>query len=452
MKPAFSSTSRRRFLGTTFGASLAPFILPSGLRAQNSPNEKLAVAIIGTGKQAKGLTGKFLAHPEVVVVAVCDVDTNRREAAKKRVEDHYAENQNTSWKGCTAHNDFREVLGRDDIDAVVIATPDHWHAVICVAAAKAGKDVYCEKPLTQTVREAVAVVDATRANKRVFQTGSMQRSMREFRVACELVRNGVIGKVSRIETAFGAPGVPCDLPEEAAEPGLDWDLWLGPAPKRPYNSVLAPRGVHDHFPMWRLYREYGGGFVTDWGAHHVDIAQWGLGRDESGPVSVVAPENASKAQYGAILKYEGGCELVHVDKSARIGATFIGPDGEVHVARGKIQVIRDGKTVTQYLGKNDQPGLAGSLDLLETEFLKDAKVKLVDSKDHVSDFIARIRDRGQPITHEGVGASSVIACHLLNFAYYHGKNFQWDPSKHAFAGGTGDASWLHTDYRGGWTI
>ena len=452
MNPVFSTTSRRRFLGTALGASLAPFILPSGLRAQNSPNGKLAVAIIGTGKQAGGLTGKFLAHPDVVVVAVCDVDTNRREAAKKRVEDHYGKNQNAAWKGCTAHKDFREVLDRKDIDAVVIATPDHWHAIISVAAVQAGKDVYCEKPLTQTVREAVSIVKATRDNKRVFQTGSMQRSMREFRVASELVRNGAIGKVTRVETAFGVPGVPCDLPEETMEPGLDWEMWLGPAPKRAYNSVLAPRGVHSHFPMWRLYREYGGGFVTDWGAHHVDIAQWGLGRDESGPVEVIAPENASKAIAGATLRYEDGCELVHVEKEKRIGASFFGSDGEIHVARGKIEVIRDGKPVTKYLAKTDQPGLAGSLDLLEAEFLKDAKVKLVNSKDHIGDFIDRIRDRGQPITHEGIGASSVIACHLLNFAYYHGKNFKWDPAKNTFAGGTGDVAWLHTDYRGGWKI
>lgn len=434
------------------GAAAAPFILPSGLRAQNSPNGKISVGIIGVGKQAKGLTGRFLGHPEVVVTAVCDVDTNRREAAKARVEEHYAKNQNASWKGVTAHNDFRELLGREDIDAVVIATPDHWHALIAVAAVSAGKDVYCEKPLTQTVHEAVAVVKATRDHKRVFQTGSQQRSAREFRVVSELVRNGVIGKVNRVETAFGVPGVPCDLPGEEAEPGLDWDLWLGPAPERPYHSVLAPRGLHDHFPMWRLYREYGGGFVTDWGAHHVDIAQWALGRDESGPVAVIAPENAEKAIAGSKLVYEDGCELVHVEKEKRIGASFFGPDGEIHVARGRLEVKRDGKTVTKYLGKDDQPGLSGSLDLLDAEYLKDAKVRLTDSKDHINDFIARIRDRGQPITHEGVGASSVIACHLLNFGYYHGKNFKWNPKEHTFAEGTGDVAWLHTPYRGDWKI
>jgi predicted dehydrogenase len=452
MKPVTFSSTRRRFIGTTLGASFAPFILPSGLRAQNSPNEKLAVAVIGNGKQAKGLMGKFLARPDVVVVAVCDVDTNRREAAKKRVEDHYAKNQTAGWKGCTAHNDFREVLDRKDVDVVVIATPDHWHAIISVAAVNAGKDVYCEKPLTQTVREAVAVVKATRDNKRVFQTGSMQRSMREFRVAAELVRNGAVGKVTRVETSFGVPGVPCDLPEETMEPGLDWEMWLGPAPKRGYNAILAPRGVHDHFPMWRLYREYGGGFVTDWGAHHVDIAQWALGRDESGPVAVIAPENATKAIAGATLRYADGCELVHVEKEKRIGASFFGPDGEIHVARGKIEVVRDGKPVAKHLGKTDQPGLAGSLDLLEAEFLKDPKIRLVQSTDHVTDFIDRIRDRGRPITHEGIGASSVIACHLLNFAYYHGQSFKWDPSANAFAEGTGDVAWLHTDYRGGWKI
>ncbi len=450
MKPEIFSTSRRRFLGTAMGASLAPFILPSGLRAQNSPNGKIAVGFIGTGKQAKGLMGKFMSLPDVVVVAVCDVDTNRREAAKKKVEDFYGKNQNTAWKGCTAHKDFRELLDRKDIDAVVIATPDHWHAIIAVAAVQAGKDVMCEKPLTQTVREAVAVVKAVRDNKRVFQTGSMQRSMREFRVACELVRNGVIGKVNRVETSFGVPGIPCDLPEEAAEPGLDWDLWLGPAPMRPYNAILAPRGLHDHFPMWRLYREYGGGFVTDWGAHHVDIAQWALGRDESGPVEGIAPPDFATAKSGAKLRYEDGCELTHTPIGK--GASFFGPDGEVHVSRGKIEVIKDGKTIAKHWDKEDKPGLAPSLDLLENEYLKDAKVRLTNSNDHYADFTAAMRARTQPIAHEGIGASSVIACHLLNFGYYHGKNFKWNPAENTFADGTGDVAWLHTNYRGDWKI
>ncbi len=451
MKSASRATSRRAFIRTFAGAATAPFILPSGLRAQTSPNGKLAVAMIGNGKQGGILMGRFLALDDVVVVAVCDVDTNRREAAKKAVEKFYSGKQTKEWKGCSAHKDFREVLDRNDIDAVVIATPDHWHAVIAVAAARAGKDILCEKPLTQTVQEAVSLVKAVRDSKRVFQTGSMQRSMREFRVAAEIVRNGGIGKVSRVETSFGVPGVWCDLPEEAAEPGLDWDLWLGPAPARPYNSILAPRGLHTHYPMWRLYREYGGGFVTDWGAHHVDIAQWALGRDESGPVEVIAPADSATAKSGAKLKYEDGVELLHTPQGGK-GVSIFGSDGEVHVNRGKIEVIRGGKTVAKYWDKSDQPGLGGSLDLLEAEFLKDAKVKLVVSPNHYADFTAAVRKRSQPIAHEGIGASSVIACHLLNFGYYHGKNFKWDPAASAFADGTGDPSWLHVKYRGGWKI
>ena len=166
---------------------------------------------------------------------------------------------------------------------MVIATPDHWHAIIAIAATDAGKDIYCEKPLTDTIHEARALVQAVRSQQRVFQTGSMQRSMPEFRTACELVRNGVIGKISRVEAGFGGPAKWCDLPAEPMEPGLDWDMWLGPAPLRDYNEILSPRGVNKHFPMWRMYREYGGGMVTDWGAHHLDIAQWGLGDGRQRP-------------------------------------------------------------------------------------------------------------------------------------------------------------------------
>ena len=450
MKPLEFSTDRRAFVRTLAGASLAPFILRSGLRAQDSPNGKLAVGFIGVGKQGGMLLKQFLGREDVVVIAVSDVDTTRRDAAKATVEKAYSAKQPGEWKGCTAHNDFREVLDRKDIDAVVIATPDHWHAVIAVAAAQAGKDIYCEKPLTQSVKEAVSLVKAVRDNKRVFQTGSMQRSMREFRVAASIVRNGGIGKISRVETSFGVPGIPCDLAEEAMEPGLDWDLWLGPAPKRAYNSILAPRGLHTHYPLWRLYREYGGGYVTDWGAHHVDIAQWALGQDESGPVEVIAPADFATAKFGAKLRYLNGVELTHTGVGK--GVSIYGSDGEVHVNRGKIEVIKDGKTIAKHWEKTDQPGLAPSLDLLENEFLKDAKVKLVVSTNHYGDFTDAVRKRSQPITHEGIGASSVIACHLLNFAYYHGKNFQWDPAANNFAGGTGDPGWLHTQYRGDWKI
>ncbi len=203
------------------------------------------MGFIGMGKQNRGLLGGFLGHGARKVLAVCDVDTTRREDAKKRVDEYYAQ-KGEQGSQCAAYNDFREIIQRKDIDAVCIATPDHWHAIITLAALRAGKDVYCEKPLTHNIHEAVEVIRAVDANQRVLQTGSMQRSSKEFRVACELVQNGAIGKVERVECSFGDPGVPCDLPEEPMEPGLDWNLWVGPAPMRPYNSVLSPRGMHKH--------------------------------------------------------------------------------------------------------------------------------------------------------------------------------------------------------------
>jgi len=448
MKP-----TRRSFLRTTLAASLGPFILPSGLRAATNANDRLNFAFIGIGKMGGGLLGDFLSRPDVVVTAVCDVDTNRRNAAQATVEKRYSENKPTGWKGCSAHNDFREILADDSIDAVVIATPDHWHAVIAIAAARAGKDIYCEKPLVQTVREGIALIDAIRDNKRVLQTGSQQRSSREFRVACEIVRNNGIGKISRVETAFAGPGIPCDLPEQEMEPGLDWDFWQGPAPARAYNEILAPRGVHNHFPMWRKYREYGGGMVTDWGAHHVDIAQWGLGMDASGPQKIIAPENARSAQHGVKLLYAGDIELLHTPPNEGNGVSFFGADGEVHVSRGNVRVIHNTREIAKHWGQEGDLPLGQALDTLDEHFLlKDAKTKLQDSGGHHANFIACIRNREKPITNEEIGSRSIIACHLMNFAYYNGSNFDWNPGEIAFTNNTGDKSWLHYDYRGEWKI
>src|SRR5687768_17161845 len=220
-----TSFSRRRFIrNTVIAGATAPFILPSRIwSAETKPSDRIVVGFIGMGTQGRGLMGGHLRSKDTQVVAVCDVDTNRREHARKMVDDHYAKDaQGASGKGCDAYNDFRELIGRKDIDAVVIATPDHWHALISIAAAKAGKDIYCEKPLCQSIREARAMVNAVRKNNRIFQTGSMQRSSKEFRIACELVRNGAIGKIKNIDVAIGGPGVPCNLPAEADEPGLDW--------------------------------------------------------------------------------------------------------------------------------------------------------------------------------------------------------------------------------------
>ena len=443
-------SSRRSFLKSALAAGVAPIFLPSRLwSAETKPNDRINVGIIGCGIQSRGLMSGFLGKAGVQVVAVCDVDTTRREDHKKTVQEHYAKQAGSDYKGCAAFNDFRELLARKDIDAVVIATPDHWHAIIAIAAAAAGKDIYCEKPLTNTIHEARSLVDAVRRHGRVFQTGSQQRSSREFRVACELARNGIIGKISRVEAGFGGPGIPCDLPGEPAEAGLDWDMWIGPAPMREYNEILSPRGIHKHFPMWRKYREYGGGMVTDWGAHHLDIAQWGLGMDESGPVEIIAPADWAKAEAGVKLIYASGVEVTHIKEN---GVTFFGSDGEIFVNRGKFRLTLGGTDKAKSVGKDDQPPLAAQLDAVEKEFLAEAKVKLYASTDHKADFLASIKSRKPPIADVEVGARTVTGCHLANFAYYFGKNLKWNPATNTFAGGTGDAKWLTREYRGAWKV
>ena len=439
-------TSRRSFLATTSTAVIAvPFILPSRIwAAETKPNSRLNLGFIGMGKQAGGLMGGFLGKKETQTVAVCDVDTTRRNHAKKAAEDYYAKQKDGgSYKGCDAYTDFRELLARKDIDAVVIATPDHWHAFIAIAAAQAGKDIYCEKPLCQSIHEARAMVKAVRKNKRVFQTGSMQRSSREFRVACELVRNGRIGKIERIDVMIGGPGIPCDLPVEAAEPGLDWDMWLGPAPQRGYHSELSPRGVHKHFPNWRRYREYGGGMVTDWGAHHFDIAQWGLGMDDSGPVEILPAAN-EKATHGVRLKYASGVEVTHKDGN---GVWFYGTEGKIFVNRGKFELWKGEQRHSPAEAK-----LQVALDAAEKEFLTEAKVRLYQSTDHKADFLNSIQTRKAPICDVEVGARTVSVCHLVNLAYYHGQSMKWNPKKEQFTGGTGQAGWLKVPHRGPWQV
>ena len=445
--------SRRSFVRRlAAGALAAPFILPSRIwAAPTGPNSKLTLGFIGMGKQAQGLLGGFIGRQDTQVLAVCDVDTTRRNAAKKRVDDQY---QNTA---CTAYNDFRELIDRKDIDAVVIATPDHWHAIITLAALRAGKDVYCEKPLTHNIHEALEVMTAVDTHQRVLQTGSMQRSMKEFRIACELVRNGVIGKISHVECQFGDPARPYDLPEEPMEPGLDWNLWCGPGPIVAYNSILSPRGVHNNFPMWRSYREFGGGMVCDWGAHHLDIAQWGLGMDDTGPVEIIAPADANTKR-GCKLVYSNGITVQHTDG---YGVHFFGANGEVKVNRGKFALIVDGKTIADYspvktksgeAAQKPETSCAAEVQKAERGYLKDAKIQLYVSKNHISDFVECVKSRQKPITSEKIGGHSAICCHLMSQSYYHHAGFQWNPTKFEFVGGTGDPKWLTREYRTPWSV
>jgi len=442
--------SRRTFLTQVLAtAAASPFILPSrGWAASGGSGGTLRMGFIGAGNQANGLLGGFLSQKDVRVLAVCDVNTERRNAAKRRVDSNY------SNSGCTAHNDFREIVARKDIDAVCIATPDHWHAIATLAALRAGKDVYCEKPLTHNIHEAVEVMKAVEDNKRVLQTGSMQRSMKEFRIACALVRNGVIGKISHVECAFGGPPRPsADLPTEPVPAGLDWDMWTGPAPLRGYNKALCP--FPNGFGSWRSFREYGSGGVGDWGAHHLDIAQWGLGMDGSGPVEVLA----AKGKDGCKLVYANGA---YVEHKGGFGVHFHGANGEVLVNRGKFILVVDGKIIAQS-GKYDGPAkpeptpepkratsTEAEVQKAERAYLKDAKIELYVSKNHISDFIECVKARKKPITSEIVGGRSAICCHLMNQSYYHNAGFKWDPAKCEFTAGTGDPRWLTRDYRSPW--
>ena len=438
-----SQSSRRKFLKSSTLAT-APFILPSHIwAAKTKPNDKLVMGFIGMGKQNGGLLRNFMGQG-IQAVAVCDVDTNRRKNAQNIVNKH---NKNSD---CRAVIDFREITEDKEIDAVCIATPDHWHSVITISALNNKKDVYCEKPLTHNIHESIEVIKAVKKNGQVLQTGSMQRSSSEFRIACELVRNGVIGKVKNVDISVGDPGRPCDLKEEEMEPGLDWNLWCGPGPLRGYSSVLSPRGIHNHFPAWRNYMEYGGGMITDWGAHHIDIAQWGLGTDNSGPIEARPPQDWKKwgSKRGAQLVYSNGSTVTH---NNGFGVHFQGTDGEVKVNRGRFAFTHKGKEITKFEKRGDG-SLGSALQKAEKGFLDKAKIKLYKSNHHIRDFLSCVESREKPITNEIIGARSAICCHLMNQAYYNGKIIKWNPESNAFADKSGNSKWLTRDYRGQWKV
>ena len=413
--PILPEVSRRGFVRGVTAAAAAPWFVSAralGDDDRAAAGDRITIAAIGTGKMMYGShLPHFLRMPGVQVVAVCDVDTTRRLAAKHRVDQAYGHDD------CKSYGDYREILARDDIDAIVCATPDHWHAQIILDACRAGKDVYCEKPLTNTLAEAKVVMDAVQQSGVIFQTGSQQRASGNFRYACELVRNGRIGEVRRVEVAVGGPPKMCDLAGEPPEPGLDWDRWLGPAPERAYSSVLSPRGMHDHFPAWRNYREYGGGGMTDWGAHHFDIAQWGLGMDESGPVEIVPPGDPREGR-GVRFLYANGSEVIH---GGSFGVEFIGTEGSIRVNRGKLESTPE-RLIQEPIGDDEIHLYRAPSD---------------GHGGHRQDWVECMRSRTQPGCPIEVGARTVAVCHLGNIAYLHreelgGKPLRWDPQKWQF--------------------
>jgi predicted dehydrogenase len=398
MKPSSRPLSRRRFLAAASGAAglgaLFPAIARAGsIQAAGSPpaNERVGVGFIGVGGMGSGHLGGYARSQSFPAVAVCDVDASQREKAAARVGPH-----------CGKHNDYRELLDRSDVDAVVIATPDHWHALCAVHACEAGKDVYCEKPLSLTIVEARAMVDAARRYGRVFQTGSQQRSGGEFLKACELVRNGRIGKVHTVNVSVWGTSAPCYLPAEDTPAGLDWERWLGPAPWRAYNRGLHPGS-------WRAYREFSGGTMTDWGAHHLDIAQWGIGMERSGPVEVLPP---AAGKEHVTYRYANGV-MVHCGNVGVNGVQFVGSEGRITVNRGHFHA---------------DPEEAGR------EPLGQGALRLYRSPGHHADWQQSIRSRSRPVADVEIGCRSVTTCHLGNIAIWLGRRLEWDPVKEVIVG------------------
>ena len=446
--------SRRQFLRRATGASAAvlgfPQIVPSsvlGLQGAVAPSNRIAIGIIGTGNQGTNDMRQFLRDSRVQVVAVCDVNkkgagywngkTAGRDPAREIAEAHYAEKSDSgSYRGCAGYRDFRDLLDRQDIDAVEVATPDHWHAIPTILAAKAGKDVYCQKPLSLTIVEGRAMSDAIKRYKRVFQTGSQQRSDKRFRHGCELVRNGRIGKLIEVECGLpgGRPDIGKNGDRKAPEPvpaGFDYDFWLGPAPHAPY----APARVGVNF-RWNY--DYSGGQLTDWGGHHPDIAQWGMGTTYTGPVKIknakgVWPEDLvwnTATEYSFEAHYRSGVVMKISDKF-RMGVTFKGTDGWVYVNRGRIE--------------------ANPKSLLDEKF-DDSDIRLPASDNHFRNFIDCVYSRKEPVAPVEQAHRSISICHLGNIAMLLGRDLAWDPDREQVVGDHVAHSLLNRPYRAPWVL
>ena len=430
MKP--KPISRREFLRTSrnslvvLGAGAAlPNLFLNRTHAQTgvNPSEFIRIGFIGVGKQGMGNLSALMKN----AVAVCDVDQNHLAAAKKRVESA------VPGRTCAAYRDYRKLLAAPDIDAVVIATPDHWHTLPAIHACEAGKDVYCEKPLTLSIGEGIALVKAVREHQRILQTGSQQRSETKFRHGCELVRDGYIGKIN--EVRVGLPGVNWTteppVPDGAPPAALDFDFWLGPAPQRAYNE----HRVHYYF---RFFWDYSGGQMTNWGAHHLDIAQWGLGMDASGPVAAegTATYDPQKrfetpAAFKVTYTYANGVKLICESPAKVTGTTFIGSKGQIRVNRGVLE---------------SEP------EDLAFETLKQTDPRLYVSTEHHKNWLDCIKTRQLPICDVEIGHRSATVCHLGNIAIRTGKKIKWDPVKQQIVGDAALASWVNRPYRAPWTL
>ena len=419
--------SRRELLGGAAGLGMAfafPSIVPS--RAFGAA-DRVRVGLIGVKNRGSQNLEALLGRADAEVAGLCDVDRLVLGDASKLVEKRLG-------RSCPSHGDYRELLDRGDIDAVLISTPDHWHALPTVDACRAGKDVYVEKPLCLTVAEGRAMVDAARSNGRVVQTGSQQRSGPEFRRAAEAVRNGRLGTI--VEVVVGLPGVNFEGPpvdDTAPPPELDYDFWLGPAPDRPYN----PKQVHYYF---RFFWPFAGGQMTNWGAHHLDIVQWALGRDDSGPTSVEPiaiayhPEGWYEVPRSAeiLYRYEDGPPVrCRMGLGEPNGVRFNGSEGSLFVGRGQF---------------NADPELA----LDEAASARDVRLEV--SENHYQNWLDCIKSRARTICDVEVGHRSATVCHLGNIVARTGRAIRWDPDRERIVDDDEAAAMLSRPYRSPWSL
>ncbi len=424
-----TTINRRKFLENSATAALAFTILPRqvmGGREAVAPSDRINLGYIGVGKQSHGLLESIGGCKETIVVAACDVDQKKLASFKAAAE------ANNKSKNHTAPVDtykyYRELLERKDIDAVVIATPDHWHAQIAVDAARAGKDIYCEKPLALTIAEGRAMVNATRKYDRVFQTGNMQRSWRDFRHAVELVRNGYIGEIREINVHVGEPVRQCDLPAKEPPAELDWNEWVGPSFYRGWHPELAPVFGDDNWAWWRGYRDFGGGLITDWGAHMFDIAQWGLDMDKSGPVQFLPP--SVPATIGLSMKYDNGVVVNHKDWGEGNAVQFIGTNGRIEVSREFLRTFPDKEMAKAELKTTDK--------------------RVYYSDNHYQDWVDAMKKRTKPVSDVETGHRTASVCNIVNIAYELQRPLQWDPAAEKFINDD-YANMLRTRaYRGKW--
>lgn len=427
--------SRRKFLAAS---AAAPLVL-SRVSAV-AANERLTVGFIGVGTMGRGHLGDCLGRSEVEVVAVCDVVKERLDNAKNMTDKRYADRTKSgSYAGVKTYKDYRELLAHKGLDAVVIATPDHWHVTAAVASARAGKHIYCEKPLTHDIAEGRWLVNEVKKAGIVFQTGSQQRSEfgNRFRSAVEMVWNGWIGTVKTIRIGVGGPSRPCNLPAMEVPEGTDWDAWVGPAVERPYHSDLCPKGVHSHFPAWRNYQEYGGGAIADMGAHHFDIAQWALKKDRSGPVEIIPPADPKKTS-GLRFVYADGVVMIHDEfvkdntgRELRADCVFEGTNGIILVGRGQLEVkFNDGSRV---------------------KFPEKAE-RVYASTNHKSNWLECIKSGKECICPPEIGQRTAAICHLGNIGYHLNRKLKWDPVKEQFVGDDAANKELSREPREKWKI